>query len=98
MSAHHDLRSLVLDADKKKSIIERFKVHESDTGSTELQVALLTERINEITEHLKAHPHDFHSQRGLLKLIGHRRRLLSYLSRRDFKTYQALIDKLGLRK
>ena len=87
-----------MDADRKKSIVAEFKLRDGDTGSTEVQVSLLTERINEITAHLKANPHDFHSQRGLLKLIGRRRRLLAYLSRRNLKSYQVLIDKLGLRK
>lgn len=87
-----------MDAERKKRIIADFKMRDGDTGSTEVQVSLLTERINEITAHLKANPHDFHSQRGLLKLIGRRRRLLAYLNKRNLKSYQALIDKLGLRK
>jgi len=87
-----------VDAERKKSIVAEHKLRDGDTGSTEVQIALLTERINEITAHLKANPHDFHSQRGLFKLIGHRRRLLAYLSKRNLKSYQTLIDKLGLRK
>jgi len=87
-----------VDAERKKRIIADFKMRDGDTGSTEVQVSLLTERINEITAHLKANPHDFHSQRGLFKLIGRRRRLLTYLNKKNLKSYQALIDKLGLRK
>lgn len=87
-----------MDTDKKKTIIATHKIREGDTGSVEVQVALLTERVNELTVHLKANPHDFHTQRGLLKLIGHRRRLLAYLSRSSLKSYQGLIEKLGIRK
>ena len=87
-----------MDKDKKQAIIEHFKQHEKDSGSTEVQVALLTERINELTEHLKVHKHDYHSQRGLLKLVGQRRRLLAYLNREDVARYKALIARLGLRK
>ncbi len=89
---------IVVEKDKKETIIEQFKLHERDSGSTEVQVALLTERINELTEHLKVHRHDHHSQRGLLKLVGQRRRLLAYLNREDAARYKALIARLGLRK
>jgi len=82
----------------KSAIVEEFRLHEKDTGSTEVQVALLTERINQLTEHLKVHRHDYHSQRGLLKLVGQRRRLLAYLKKEDLARYQALIAKLGLRR
>jgi small subunit ribosomal protein S15 len=82
----------------KSAIVEELRLHEKDTGSTEVQVALLTERINQLTEHLKVHRHDHHSQRGLLKLVGQRRRLLAYLKREDLARYQALIAKLGLRR
>jgi len=82
----------------KSAIVEEFRLHEKDTGSTEVQVALLTERINQLTEHLKVHRHDHHSQRGLIKLVGQRRRLLAYLKREDLARYQALIAKLGLRR
>jgi len=82
----------------KSAIVEEFRLHEKDTGSTEVQVALLTERINQLTEHLKVHRHDHHTQRGLLKLVGQRRRLLAYLKREDLARYQALITKLGLRR
>ncbi len=83
---------------KKTAIISDYRVHETDTGSVEVQVAVLTERINELAEHLKIHSHDHHSRRGLLKLIGRRRRLLAYVSREDVKRYRSLISRLGLRK
>lgn len=83
---------------KKTAIIEKFKTKEKDTGSTEVQVALLTSRIQNLTGHMAANKHDFHSQRGLLKLVGHRRRLLSYLNREDVARYRKLIASLGLRK
>jgi len=87
-----------LDKQKKTAIIETYQAREGDTGSTEVQVALLTERIVQLTRHMSAHRHDYHTQRGLLKLVGQRRRLLSYLSRNDVERYNALIKRLGLRK
>ena len=87
-----------MDKEKKGAIISDYKLHEGDTGSSEVQVALLTERMNQLAEHLKAHPHDQHTRRGLLKLIGHRRRLLAYISKSDVKRYRSLIARLGLRK
>jgi len=87
-----------VEKDKKETIIEQFKLHERDSGSTEVQVALLTERINQLTEHMAANRHDYSSQRGLLKLVGQRRRLLTYLSKQDVGRYHSLIAKLGLRK
>lgn len=87
-----------MDKEKKEDIINKFERHKEDTGSTEVQVALLTERINQLTEHMRANQHDYHSQRGLLKLVGQRRRLLAYLSREDVRRYHSLINKLGLRK
>ena len=87
-----------IDRERKEEIIKKFQTHEGDTGSAEVQVALLTERINQLSEHLKAHPHDQHTRRGLLKLIGQRRRLLAYVSKRDIKRYRSLITRLGLRK
>ena len=87
-----------LDAATKKKIIEEYGTGPSDTGSPEVQIALLTHRINELTEHLKYHKHDHHSRRGLLLLVGRRRRLLQYLSREDINRYRALIEKLGLRR
>jgi small subunit ribosomal protein S15 len=88
----------MLQKEKKQSIIHQFQQCEGDSGSTEVQVALLTERIRELTEHLKTHIHDHHSRRGLLKLVGQRRRLLSYLSKQDVNRYRQLIAALGLRK
>ena len=84
--------------DQKTSIIEANRTHETDTGSPEVQVAILTERINQFTEHLKEHSHDNHSRRGLYKMIGKRRSLLDYLARKDIERYRALIAKLGIRK
>ncbi|CAA9543740.1 MAG: SSU ribosomal protein S15p (S13e) [uncultured Thermomicrobiales bacterium] len=83
---------------QKNDIIAGFRAHESDTGSPEVQIALLTERINGLTGHLRAHKHDHHSRRGLLKLVGRRRRLLAYLSDKDVERYRATIARLGLRK
>ena len=83
---------------RKAEIIDKFKAREGDTGSTEVQVALLTERINELTQHMTAHKHDFHTQRGLLKMVGQRRRLLRYLSQEDVSRYNKLIAELKLRK
>ncbi len=87
-----------MDKAKKTDVITNYRAKESDTGSTEVQVALLTERITELTTHMAANRKDFHTQRGLLKLVGQRRRLLAYLSREDVGRYNALIKKLGLRK
>ncbi|MDL2298718.1 30S ribosomal protein S15 [Synergistaceae bacterium OttesenSCG-928-D05] len=83
--------------EKKQQLVEEFKVHDADTGSTEVQVAILTTRIRELTEHMKLHKKDFHSRRGLLIMVGKRRKLLQYLKRRDFARYQDLIQRLGLR-
>jgi small subunit ribosomal protein S15 len=87
-----------LSKNEKDAIIEAYSVHPGDTGSPEVQVALLTTRINELTEHLKVHKHDEHSRRGLLKLVGQRRRHLAYLSRTANDRYKNLIGRLGLRK
>jgi small subunit ribosomal protein S15 len=87
-----------LDTLKKKTVIAEYATHEGDTGSAEVQVALLTHRINQLTDHLKIHKQDQHSRRGLMKLIGQRKRLLSYMNGEDVKRYQAVIGKLGLRK
>ncbi|MDQ7030082.1 MAG: 30S ribosomal protein S15 [Ardenticatenia bacterium] len=89
---------MALDKKKKAEIIKQFQRFEGDTGSPEVQIALLTERITLLTEHLKVHKHDFHSRRGLLKLVGRRRRLLAYLQRTDYARYKELIARLGLRK
>ena len=82
----------------KTSLIETYKINERDTGSPEVQVAILTTRINELTEHMKKNPTDFHSQRGLSKMGGHRKQLLAYLAKKDIERYRAIIAKLGLRK
>ena len=82
----------------KEKVITDYRLHESDTGSTDVQVALLTQRINELTEHFKTHTKDHHGRRGLLKMVGQRRRLLDYLKRRDGSRYRQLIERLGLRK
>lgn len=87
-----------LQKEEKDQIIQEYQTHQSDTGSPEVQVALLTERINQLTEHLKEHTHDHHSRRGLLKLVGRRRRLLSYLQDKDNDRYRDIISRLGLRK
>jgi small subunit ribosomal protein S15 len=84
--------------EQKATIIQEHALHEGDTGSTELQVALLTERITQLTAHMREHKHDYHSQRGLLKLVGQRRRHLAYLNRTDLPRYRAVLSKLGLRK
>ena len=87
-----------MDKGEKTDIINKYELHEGDTGSTEVQVALLTERINQLTGHMAANRHDYSSQRGLLKLVGQRRRLLTYLSKQDVGRYHSLITRLGLRK
>ena len=87
-----------MDKVKRIDVINKFKRRERDTGSTEVQVALLTDRINQLTGHMAANRHDYHSQRGLLKLVGQRRRLLAYLSKQDIDRYHKLISELGLRK
>jgi small subunit ribosomal protein S15 len=87
-----------LDKEKKSELISKFRLNKKDTGSTEVQVAVLTERINQLTEHMASNRHDYHTQRGLVKLVGQRRKLLSYLSREDTKRYRSLINKLKLRK
>lgn len=82
---------------EKQPIIAKQQLHSTDTGSARVQIALLTERINSLTDHFRTHPKDHHGRRGLLKMVGTRRRLLSYLKRNDLATYRALIDQLGLR-
>ncbi len=89
---------MVLTVEDKKTLIEKFKLHESDTGSPEVQIALLTHRITYLTEHFKTHKKDHHSRRGLLILVGRRRRLLSYIKNKDIKRYQEIIKALGLRR
>ena len=86
------------DATKKKEIIEKFKTHDTDTGSSEVQIALLSERITYLTDHFQTHQKDHHSRRGLLKLVGQRRSLLNYLKSKDINRYRSLIKELGIRK
>ena len=88
----------MIQKEKKTQVILENATHEGDTGSPEVQIAILTERINQLTEHLKQHPQDNHSRRGLYKMIGKRRSLLDYLAKKDIERYRALIAKLGLRK
>ncbi len=87
-----------MDKEKKTSIINEYKRHDGDTGSSEVQIALLTERINHLNAHLKANPQDNHSRRGLLKMVGQRRNLLNYLTKVDIERYRSIIAKLGIRK
>ena len=89
---------MALSREKKDNIINSYQLHGSDTGSPEVQVAILSERIIYLTDHLKSHKHDHHSRRGLLKMVGQRRRLLDYLKSKDFARYKELIGRLGLRK
>jgi len=89
---------LSLQKEDKEKIIREFRIHENDSGSPEVQIALLTERIKRLTEHFKVHKKDFHSRRGMMMLIGQRRRLLNYLKKKDFNRYREVVKKLGLRK
>ena len=88
----------MLTQERKQEVIKTFKRKETDTGSPEVQIALLTERVNYLTDHFKVHTDDHHSRRGLLKMVGQRRRLLEYLKKKDVTRYKAVVDKLGLRK
>lgn len=87
-----------MEKQKKASVIEKYKTHDGDTGSTEVQIAILTERINQLTGHMAVNSHDFHTKHSLLKLVGQRRRLLVYLNKQDVSRYKGLIKSLGLRK
>ena len=89
---------MALEADVKKAIIEEYATHPGDTGSPEVQVAMLTQRIKDLTEHLKEHKHDHHSRRGLLLLVGQRRRLLNYLAKTEIERYRSIVERLGLRR
>ena len=84
--------------EEKTAIMQQYATHEGDTGSPEVQIAVLTKRINDLTQHLKDHPKDHHSRRGLHKMVGHRRNLLGYLQKKDITRYRAIVEKLGLRK
>lgn len=88
----------MLATDKKQEIINTYKLHDSDTGSPEVQIAILTERITYLTEHFKTHKKDHHSRRGLLKIVGQRRGLLDYLKKKDVERYRSIIEKLGIRR
>ena len=88
----------MLRKEEKTAVIEANRLHEQDTGSPEVQIAILTKRINELTEHIKVHQKDHNSRRGLLKMVGHRRNLLNYLQKKDIERYRAIIAKLGIRK
>ena len=88
----------MLQKEVKTGIITEYATHEGDTGSAEVQIAILTKRINDLTEHLKSNPKDHHSRRGMLKMVGKRRNLLGYLQKKDIERYRAIIEKLGLRK
>jgi small subunit ribosomal protein S15 len=87
-----------LTKEEKEGLIQQYHIHPKDTGSPEVQIALLTTRITQLTEHLRAHKHDEHSRRGLLKLVGQRRRQLAYLKKKDAERYRAIVERLGLRK
>jgi small subunit ribosomal protein S15 len=87
-----------LSSSQKSEVIESFREHETDTGSSRVQIAVLTRRINELTEHFRQHPHDHHSRRGLLKMVGRRRRLLDYLKSSDVEQYRQILEELNLRK
>lgn len=87
-----------MDKEQKANIMTEFATHQGDTGSSDVQIAVLTSRINQLSEHLKVHKHDHHSQRGLMRLIGRRKRLLSYVNKNDVNRYRSIITKLGLRK
>ncbi|EHS84675.1 30S ribosomal protein S15 [Limosilactobacillus gastricus PS3] len=89
---------MAISKERKNEIIKEYATHEGDTGSTQVQVAVLTADINELNEHIRVHKHDYHSQRGLMKKIGHRRNLLAYLRRTDVQAYRELIKRLGLRR
>ncbi|HEX3010579.1 MAG TPA: 30S ribosomal protein S15 [Syntrophomonadaceae bacterium] len=89
---------MALSTDKKQDIIKTFQIHENDTGSPEVQIAILTERINYLNEHLKVNKKDHHSRRGLLKMVGQRRSLLEYLKKSDFDRYRNIVNRLGLRR
>jgi len=88
---------MTLTSEKKKEIVDHFRLHDKDTGSPEVQIALLTQRINELTLHMHRHPKDFHSRYGLIKLVGQRKKLLSYLRNADLEAYRELINKLDIR-
>lgn len=89
---------MALDLARKKNLIQDYRTHDSDTGSPEVQIALLTSRVEQLTDHFRSHAKDYHSRLGLIKMVGKRRRLLDYLKRKDFERYQRIIARLGIRK
>lgn len=89
---------MTMSKEEKTKIIEQFKTHDGDTGSPEVQIAIMTHRINQLTDHLRQHKHDESSRRGLLKLVGHRRRMLAYVRRNNFVRYRSIVEKLNLRR
>lgn len=93
-----EVNTMALSQERKQEIISSYQIHEGDTGSPEVQIAMLTERINYLTEHLRHHPNDHHSRRGLLKMVGKRRSLLNYLKERHFERYRDIVTRLGLRR
>jgi small subunit ribosomal protein S15 len=92
------VNAVALSAEKKEELIKAYQIHENDTGSPEVQIAILTDRINYLNEHLKVNKKDHHSRRGLLKMVGQRRSLLDYLKRKDFERYRSMVTRLGLRR
>jgi small subunit ribosomal protein S15 len=95
---NEEVQNPMMQKDAKTAVIEANKINEKDTGSPEVQIAILTKRISDLTEHLKTHKKDHHSRRGMFKMIGHRRNLLNYLQKKDIARYRAIIEKLGIRK
>ncbi len=95
---YFEVKFIMMQKAEKQAIMQEYAVHEGDTGSPEVQIAVLTKRINDLTEHLKIHKKDHHSRRGLLKMVGKRRGLLNYLIKKDINRYRAIIEKLGIRK
>ncbi len=93
-----EVKFIMMQKTEKQAIMQEYAIHEGDTGSPEVQIAVLTKRINDLTEHLKIHKKDHHSRRGLLKMVGKRRGLLNYLIKKDINRYRAIIEKLGIRK
>ena len=98
MKYYEEVNVTMMRKEEKTQVIEQNRLHDTDTGSAEVQIAILTKRINDLTEHLKEHHKDHHSRRGLLKMVGHRRNLLAYLQKTDIERYRAIFQKLGLRK
>ena len=98
MTYYEEVNVTMMRKEEKTQVIEQNRLHDTDTGSAEVQIAILTKRINDLTEHFKANKNDHHSRRGLLKMVGRRRNMLNYLKKKDINRYRAIIEKLGLRK